>query len=103
MRKRWDNKVVNWDLIREWVDSIEESRNGWGEEVWDGMRIRMKEEIEKMSRVSLVVRNDVEELESCLKGMRFMMEVGMSIGNILGMVISGNFVCRLLIVEGYLE
>lgn len=103
MRKRWDNKVANRDLIREWADSTEESRNGWGEEVWDGMRIRMKEETEKTSRASLVVRNDVEELESRLKGMRSMMEAGMSTGNILGTVTSGNSACRLSTTEGHLE
>ncbi|KJE02485.1 hypothetical protein I311_03882 [Cryptococcus gattii NT-10] len=31
MRKRWDNKMANRDLIKEWAENTEESRKGWGE------------------------------------------------------------------------
>lgn len=59
MRKRWDNKVANRDLIKEWAESTDESRKGWGEKEWDAMRERMEEEGEKTRRASLLVGDDV--------------------------------------------
>lgn len=81
MRKRWDNKLANRDLIKEWAESTEESRKGWGEKEWDVMRKRMEEEKQKTGRASLSVGSDVKELESIL--MRSLMETGTSAGNTL--------------------
>lgn len=102
MGKRWDNKVANWDLIKEWAESTEESRKGWGEKEWDVMRERMEEEGEKTTRASLLVGDDVEELESVLA--RSLMETGTSAGNTLNTTgTSGYSISRRSTAQGHLE
>ncbi|OWT35483.1 hypothetical protein J008_07082 [Cryptococcus neoformans] len=103
MRKRWDNKVTNRELVGEWVDSTEESRKGWEDEVWDVMRMRIEEETKKASGASLVVRSDVEELENRLRKVMPSWEAGMSIGNTLRTVTSGHSISRQSTAEGHLE
>lgn len=103
MRKRWDNKVTNRELVGEWVDSTEESRKGWEDEVWDVMRMRIEEETKKASGASLVVRRDVEELENRLRKVMPSWEAGMSIGNTLRTVTSGHSISRQSTAEGHLE
>ncbi|KIR58182.1 hypothetical protein I314_06147 [Cryptococcus bacillisporus CA1873] len=102
MRKRWDNKVANRDLIKEWAESTDESMKGWGEKEWDAMRERMEEEGEKTRRASLLVGDDVKELESVLA--RSLMETGTSAGNTLNTTgTSGYSTSRRSTAQGHLE
>lgn len=73
--------MANRDLIKEWADSTEESRKGWGEKERDAMRERMEGEGEKTRRASLLVGSDVKELDSIL--VWSLMETGTSTGDTL--------------------
>ncbi|KAE8540845.1 hypothetical protein D1P53_003209 [Cryptococcus gattii VGV] len=102
MRKRWDNKVANRDLIKEWAESTEESRKWWGEKEWDVMRERMEEEGQKTRRASLLMGSDVEDLESIL--VRSLMGTGTSTGNTLNTTgTSGYSTSRRSTAQGHLE